>query len=197
MQFTIHEKNLKISDAQKDYVLDKVDHLKTYGERIDDESTQVRIDIETNKMKTTNRNYTVQVTMFVPHAAIRAEVFAQTIEEGIDVVVEKLKKQIERYKSRKNRRDQSGKWIPSSTLEEISATVTSSESQTAPAAISTFSKRKTFTLTPMHEEEAIEQLELLSHSFYAFMNAETERFNVAYRRDDDTYGLLDFGLDRG
>ncbi|MBU1703278.1 ribosome-associated translation inhibitor RaiA, partial [Patescibacteria group bacterium] len=194
--FTIHEKNLKLSDFQKDYVLEKVDHLKTYGERVDDESTQVRIDIQTNKLKTTNKNYTVQVTMYVPHAVVRAEVFSQTIEEGIDVAVEKLKKQIERYKSRKNRRDVSGKWIPASTLEEISATAVAAESQNVPEAVSTFSKRKTFTLTPMHEEEAIEQLELLGHSFYAFLNEETERFNIAYMRDDDTYGLLDFGLDR-
>lgn len=48
----------------------------------------------------------------------------------------------------------------------------------------------------MHEEEAIEQLELLGHKFYAFMNAETERFNIAYKRDDNSYGLLDFGLQR-
>lgn len=192
MQFTIHEKGLKLSDSQREYILDKVNHLKNYGERVNDESTQVRIDVETNKMKTTNKNYTVQITLFVPHAVIRAEVFATTVEEGTDLAVEKLKKQIERYKAKQNRRDQGGKWIPASTLEEISAEAVQNE----PAEVANFSKRKTFELGPMHEEEAIEQLELLDHQFYAFMNADTERFNIAYKRDDDSYGLLDFGLQR-
>lgn len=60
----------------------------------------------------------------------------------------------------------------------------------------TFSKKKSFTLDPMHEEEAIEQMELLGHQFFAFYNADSERFNIAYKREDQTYGLLDFGLNR-
>jgi putative sigma-54 modulation protein len=44
----------------------------------------------------------------------------------------------------------------------------------------------------MHEEEAIEQMELLGHGFYAFINSETNKFNVVYRREDGSYGLLDF-----
>lgn len=192
MQFTIHEKGLKLSDAQRDYVMDKVDHLKNYGERVDDESTQVRIDVETNKMKTTNKNYTVQITMFVPNSVIRGEVYATSVEEGVDLAVDKLKKQIERYKEKQNRRDQSGKWIPASTLEEISAEATQNQQST----VANFSKKKSFVLKPMHEEEAIEQMELLGHEFFAFLNADSDRFNIAYKREDQSYGLLDFGLDR-
>lgn len=188
MQVTLIEKNLTLNEKQKDYVNEKVLNLKTYSERVDDESTQIRVDIETNKIKTSNKNITVQVTMFVPHAVIRAEVFSTTIEEGVDLAVDKLKKQIERYKSRKNRRDTGGKWIPASTLEEISST------QEVVTPIATFSKRKTFILEPIHEEEAIENLELLGHKFFAFRNSDNDRFNVAYIREDGTYGLLDFGL---
>ena len=192
MQFTIHEKGLKLNDMQRDYIMEKVDHLKTYSDRVNDESTQVRIDVEMNKMKTTNKNFTVQITMFVPNSVIRAEVYATSIEEGTDLAVDKLKKQIERYKEKTNRRDQSGKWIPASTLEEISADAVQNE----PASVVAFSKKKSFTLDPMHEEEAIEQMELLGHQFFAFYNADSERFNIAYKREDQTYGLLDFGLNR-
>ena len=59
--------------------------------------------------------------------------------------------------------------------------------------ISALAKRKKFDLDPMHEEEAIEQLELLGHDFYAFLNRDNSRVNVVYRREDGTYGLLDFG----
>ncbi len=186
MQVTIFDRNINLNDDQKDYINDKIDNLKTYGERIDDESTQVRVDLETNSIKTSNKNTTVQVTMYVPNAVIRAEVLATTLEEGIDLAVEKLKKQIERYKTRKNRRDKSGAWIPASTLEEISAT------QEVGAEVPKIVKRKQFVLEAMHEEEAVEQMELLGHSFYAFLNNDNKRYNVVYKREDGSYGLLDF-----
>lgn len=190
MQVTIHEKNLTLSDNQRDYINKKVEHLKTFEERVDDESTKVKVEIQTSKIKTTNKKMKVQVTMYVPNAVIRAEVNALTVQEGIDLAVDKLRKQIERYKTKKNRRDKKGKWIPASTLEKISATQLASEE------ISALAKRKKFDLEPMHEEEAIEQLELLGHDFYAFLNRESNQVNVIYKREDGTYGLLDFGTKR-
>lgn len=192
MQVSIHEQGLHLNDDQKDYILEKIDHLKKYEERVNDESTQVRVDVEMNKIKTSNKNITVQVTMFVPNAVIRAEVYSLTIEEGVDIAVAKLKKQIERYKTKKNRRDQSGKWIPASTLEEISATQEEVQVPTI-----NISKRKSFDLSPMHEEEAIEQLELVDHNFFVFQNSETGHVNLVYRRLDETYGLLDFSTNQG
>jgi putative sigma-54 modulation protein len=156
------------------------------SQRVDDESTLVRVDVEHNSVKTSNKNISIQVTMVVPHAVVRAEVEAISPEEGIDLAVDKLKKQIERYKTKQHRRDQSGKWIPSSTLEEISST------QEGAAPVSKISKRKTFAgIEPMHEEEAVEQMELLEHDFYAFINQDDSRFSVVYKRDDGTYGLLE------
>jgi len=190
MQVQIFNRNIRIDDDQLEYIREKIFNLKSYGEGIDDESTEVRVDIESNKSKTSNKNVTVQVTMIVPKAVIRAEVYSTTCEEGIDLAVEKLKKQIERYKGKKNRRDRSGKWIPASTLEEISSAQTGAE-------VAQIAKRKTFVAQePMHEEEAVEQLELLGHSFYAFMNADNNRFNILYKREDGSYGLLDFA-DKG
>jgi len=186
MQVSIIQKHLNLSESQKDYIQEKIENLKHLSQRLDDESTQVRVDVEHNSMKTTNKNILIQVTMFVPHAVVRAEVMATTPEEGIDLAVEKLKKQIERYKGKQHRRDQSGKWIPSSTLEEISST------QEESAIVSKISKRKNFAdMKPMHEEEAVEQMELLGHDFFAFLNEATGKFSVVYKREDATYGLLE------
>lgn len=187
MQVQIFDRHISLSDNQLEYIREKVFHLKFFGEKVDDESTQVRVDVEGNKSKTSNKNVTVQVTMFVPHAVIRAEVYSTTVEEGIDLALDKLKKQLERYKGRKNRRDKSGKWIPVSTLEDITAR------QQVSAEVAKVAKRKSFKeVESMYEEEAIEQMELLGHNFYAFMNAENDKFNVVYRREDGSYGLLDF-----
>jgi putative sigma-54 modulation protein len=190
MQVQIFNRHINIADDQLEYIREKIFNLKSYGEGIDDESTEVRVDIESNKNKTSNKNTTVQVTMIVPRAVIRAEVYCVTVEEGIDLAVEKLKKQIERYKGKKHRRDKSGKWIPSSTLEEISSAQNGVE-------VPQIARRKTFvSAEPMQEDEAIEQLELLGHNFYAFINAGNKRFNVLYKREDGSYGLLDIN-DKG
>lgn len=186
MHINIINKHLHISDDQKDYIEKKINHLKHLGERVDDESTKVRVDIESNNIKTTNRNISLQVTMHLPHSLVRAEVLAVTVEEAIDLAVEKMEKQLERYKTKINRRDQAGKWIPSSTLEQITST------QEGMTELGRISKRKTLDeLKPMHEEEAIEQMELLDHDFFAFMNSDTNRFNVVYRRENGSYGLLE------
>lgn len=186
MQISIIHKHINVSDDQKQYVEDKINHLKHLGQRVDDESTSVRVDIESNNVKTSNKNVSLQVTMFVPHAVVRAEVFGVTVEEAIDLAAEKLRKQLERYKARRNRRDQSGKWIPASTLEEITA------KQGDASLVSKVSKRKAFAdLKPMHEEEAIEQMELLGHDFYAFISSENGKFGVVYKREDGSYGLLE------
>ena len=186
MQIQIFDRNISLSDRQLEYIREKVFHLKNFGERVADESTEARIDVESNKIKTSNKNVTVQVTLFVPSAVVRAEVYATTVEEGIDLCIDKLKKQLERYKDKKHRRDKGGKWIPASTLEEISAT------QEGGKEFAKIVKRKSFVdLNPMHEEEAIEQLELLGHNFYAFLNADTSKFNVVYKREDGEYGLID------
>jgi putative sigma-54 modulation protein len=186
MQISIINKHIKLNEDQMDYIRKKIEHLKHLEHRVDDESTQVRVDVELNRIKTSNKNITLQVTMFVPHAVVRAEIFGVTVEEAIDLAVEKLKRQLERYKNKLHRRDQSGKWIPASTLEEISST------QEGAMPVSKITKRKTFSdLKPMHEEEAIEQMELLGHDFFAFTNTDNEKFGVVYRREDGTYGLLE------
>lgn len=186
MKISIIHKHLELNEREEAYIQEKIEHLKKYGERIDDESTQVRVDVEANNIKTSNKNISLQVTMFLPHAVVRAEVLGVSSDEAIDLAVEKLKKQLERYKARRNRRDQSGKWIPASTLEEISST------QEGALPFPKITKRKFFTdLQTMHEEEAVEQMELLGHDFFAFLNVENNRFGVVYKREDETYGLLE------
>lgn len=187
MQISIVHRHINLSEGQREYIEEKITNLKHLGQRVDDESTQVHVDIESNNIKTSNKNISLQVTMFVPHAVVRAEVLGITVEEATDLAVEKLKKQLERYKARRNRRDQAGQWIPSSTLEEIT-----SGADGGAFPVSKISKRKRFSdVKSMHEEEAAEQMELLGHNFYAFTNSDTGKFGIVYKREDGSYGLLE------
>lgn len=181
MQVQIRSKDLDLTDAQKDYVQSKVDKLANYAERIRDESSEIRVEIEQSKSKNLDEKYVCQITMFVPGAVLRAETKESTVEAVADSAEQKLIAQIERYKSKQNRRNKSGKWIPSSTLEEV-----------IEDELPQIMRRKRYSNnTPMTEDEAIEQMELIGHDFFLFNNAETERFCVVYKREDESYGLIE------
>ncbi len=98
MKVTIFDKHLRLSEEQKDTIEQKLKHLEHMGQRIQDESVTARIDVELNHEKTTDHNIDMAVTIHVPHGTLRAEVQAKTPEEAIDLAIDKLRKQLERYK---------------------------------------------------------------------------------------------------
>jgi len=186
MKIQIFSHSVNVGENQKSYIEEKIGNLSKYEERVADEATSVRVDIEYSANKTDGDKISTQITMYVPNAVIRAEVKGVTVEETIDLAVDKLKRQIERYKTKKHRRDKSGKWIPESTLESLSGNSLSQEE------IEQIVKRKKYdNLNPMKEQEAIEQMELLGHDFYAFVNDDTDLFTVVYKRQDGDYGLIE------
>ncbi len=186
MNIQFIKSHLDLIDAQKEYITKKIEHLGKLADRINDESMEVHVSIKENKLKTTDHNISVEVTMIVPHALIRAEVNGKTLEEAVDLCEEKLRRQIERYKGKLHRRTDSGEFMPESTLEQIAGT------QEEFKEIKKILKRKTFKDSkPMYEEEALEQMELLGHDFFVFNNIDTGRTSVVYMRVDGTYGVID------
>lgn len=186
MQFHLSHPHMNLTEKQEGYITEKIMHVLKYCDRIGDESTAIRVEIHPNKVKTSDQNVSFEATLFVPHAVLRAEVDATTVEEACDLSFEKLLKQVDRYKGKQNRRGAKGEWIPVSTLETIS------EEHTEEVAPVIVTKRKVFEhASPMHEEEAMEQLELLGHKWFMFQNLNTGRFAVVYKRDDDSYGVAE------
>jgi len=185
MKIQLFSQSITLGDNQKQYIEEKINNLKKYEERVADEATIVRVDVEKTKVKSGDEKISTQITMHVPNAVIRAEVKGSTIEETADLAVEKLRKQIERYKTKKHRRDRGGQWIPESTLEAASDSMNGID-------IDEIVKRKKYAdLEPMKEQEAAEQMELLGHDFYAFINEDTGLFSVVYRRQSGDYGLIE------
>ncbi|HEX7586744.1 MAG TPA: HPF/RaiA family ribosome-associated protein, partial [Anaerolineae bacterium] len=101
---------------------------------------------------------------------------------AVDIVVEKLEKQIERYKGKHYR----GRAQAERTTPESESETEAGEEQT-PRIVRT----KRFRTRPMTEEEAIEQMELLGHNFFVFTHRERGTINVLYRRNDGNYGLIE------
>jgi len=183
MLINIHTKNLTLKDDKKAYIQSKIEKIAHYSVRVNDESTEVRVEVNEIGLHTANTTIQIQVTMFVPNSIIRAEDTGTIVEEATDKVVEKLKKQIERYKAKLHRRDKKGKWIVSESVEEKD-----SEEFEIPKIIR---RKRISKFIPMHEEEAIEQMELLGHVFFLFLNADTHRPSVIYKRKDGYYGIIE------
>lgn len=165
-------------------------HLETFAREMMDESSLLRVDIRRNKVKSSRKHISFQATLFLHPVHIRAEELGVTLEEATNLVEEKLRKQIERYKMKLHRRGMSGEWIPESTLEQLSNAQNDLQ-HTLPV----IGKRKKISgVQTLHEQEAIEQLELVSHDFYIFDSKDSGHPSVVYRRRDGSYGVIE--LDR-
>ncbi len=191
MKIQLVQHHIELTEKQKDYINAKVENIQKYERRVADEASQIRVDIERHKVKSSSEDIELQITLRIPHSVIRAEVRGATVEEATDKAMDKIKKQIERYKTRKHRRNKAGEWIPQSTLEDISDT---SNEEFNIEEFNKIIRRKKFSrLQPMHEDEAVEQMELLDHNFFAFLNADTNLFSVLYRREgsETGYGIIE------
>jgi putative sigma-54 modulation protein len=180
MEIVIHGRNVDITPRLKSYVERKVDRLDRYMPNI----AEVRVDLAEEKTNRTAKNQIAQITVRHSRGPIlRAEERTNDIFAAVDTVVDKMYRQIERYKGKRRRRGDNG----GDEFEGFETAIQLEEDEFASGAVI---RRKQFSVDPMHEEEAIEQMELLGHDFFAFMNAENNTVNVLYRRRDGTYGML-------
>jgi ribosomal subunit interface protein len=184
MVINIHTKDIKLTNQLKDYIEAKIKKLCTFSSRICDESTEIKVEVHEQARHTYQPNFEVQVTMYVPHSIIRAEDTGTIIEEAVDKVEEKLKKQIERYKAKLTHRDKKGKWVQYAP----EAKPTEETDFEVPKIIR---RKRISKFLPMYEQEAIEQMELLGHDFFLFQNVDTKRVSLIYKRKDGYYGIIE------
>lgn len=120
----------------------------------------------------------VEVTIFVDGIILRSEVMGADMYSCIDMAVDKLERQVRKHKTRLEKRFR--KEAQKASIHEIEALPNDQK----------LVKTKKFDQKPLSVDEAIMQMELLGHSFFAFHNEETGQINVVYKRKDDDYGLL-------
>lgn len=175
MRISITGKNLEISDYLRDLVNKKVSKLERYFPQ--DAEAQVTLSVEKNR-------HIVEVTIPYENVIIRGEEVTGDMYASIDNVLDKLEKQIIRHRTKlaKNLRADAFRH------EEPLFGGTYDEPEDEGAQIV---RVKRFAIKPMSEEEAMLQLELLGHSFYVFINSDTNLMNVLYKRNDGNYGLIE------
>jgi putative sigma-54 modulation protein len=175
MQLIIKGKNMEVSEALKNYVEKKIGKLSRYLPTIE----EARVELSVQKAKSSQDRQVVQVTMRSNGTILRAEERDADMLAAIDAVKDKLQRQITRFKERPIRK-----------LAKAQAAAAQPEAiaeETMPPQIV---RVKRFAVTPMTEQEAIDQMELLGHDFFVFFNPNDGALNVLYRRRDTNYGLL-------
>ena len=163
-------KNYQAAEKLKDLIEKKVNRLDKFFEN----DTAVKV-----MLKQANDVHTMELTIFVGSGVLRSEVSSDNMYDNVDLALGKLEKQI--IKHHKKIADKSKKF------REPAIT----DASAAPEQENKLVRSKAYKLTPMTVEDAIDELELIGHSFYVFENMETSRVAVLYRRNDGNYGLID------
>ncbi|GAX89682.1 ribosome hibernation-promoting factor, HPF/YfiA family [Effusibacillus lacus] len=179
MKIQLRGDHLNITEALRDYVDKKIGRLVKYFDTPPVQSVQVTLSVVRD-------SHNVEVTMPINGILIRAEERSSDMYASIDLVAEKLERQIRKHKTKLNRRFR----------EEGIRTLFVENGAPAPVAVEEAEEGrivrvKKFAFKPMTPEEAVMQMDLLGHDFYVFANAETEEVNVVYKRHDGNYGLIE------
>lgn len=181
LRIEVLAKNMEVTDRINDYVTKKVSKLDRYLGDIEEAK------IELANIKSARSAIDRQVTQITVRGRrgelLRTEERSDDIFAAFDTALDKMQRQIERLKGKRQR----GRGDGRSAAEVGELPV----KKPAKAPVSPIMRRKTFNLPPMNETEALEQMKLLGHdNFFIFFNAETKAINVLYRRRDGSYGLI-------
>ena len=178
MELQIVAKNgVEVSETLQAYVEKKVGKLGRYLPTLD----EGKVEISREGTKLPEQRFTVQVTLVSRGVLIRAQEKSKGIRTAIDKVVDVLSKRIERYKGKLYDK---GRGV---SFTRQGAAVEAEETEAPKRVV----KTKRFLVKPMSVDEAINQMELLGHDFFLFMDADTERINLLYRRENGDYGLIE------
>lgn len=168
MNIIITGRHLELTDTLRNYAEEKIKKFKKYLNNI----TEATITLSVEKYR-----HKAEVLLNVNGIMIQAESITGEIYSSIDEVMEKLERQVKKYKE---------KWVSRRKGEGKTTTEPASEE---PFAV--IIKKKSFDIKPMNPEEAAMQMELLDKNFFVFTNASSGNINVLYKRRDGNFGLIE------
>ena len=174
MEYKIRGKKFKVTDAIKDYIEKKLGRLDKYFENPDSYEASVVV-------KYDGKVLVVEVTIPAKRMILRAEEVNDDPYTAIDLVIDKLERQIRKNKTRMSKKANKDKVVGLSVDFEIEK----DEKDTSKVV-----KRKAIELKPMSEDEAILQMNLIDHDFFVFRNSKSGEIEVIYKRKDENYGII-------
>ena len=176
MKYNIRGDKLEVTDAIGNYVESKLDRLNKYFKE-DDILANVLLSVKGTSQK-------IEVTIPTDKFILRSEESDKDLYAAIDLVTDKLERQIRKNKTRLNKQNVDNKLKEFNFDYEVKEDEEDSEDEV-------IVKRKKLEMKPMDEEEAILEMNLLGHEFFVYKDMHTNNVNVLYRRKDGNYGLIE------
>jgi len=194
MKLVIQGKNIELTDAIRSYVTQKIEkataHFNTSIHKVD-----VNLSVENNPR--IGPKQSTEVTLYLDNAVVRAEESRESLYASIDVVTDKITRQLRKYKAKRLQKDHTS-------VRSLNVDAAINTPDIAPEKLSDISevmshqpalpedvvRTKYFAMPPMTVAQAQENLDLVGHDFYMFRNAESGEINVIYERNHKGYGLL-------
>jgi putative sigma-54 modulation protein len=172
MRITITGRNIELTEGLKVAVEDKLGKLEKYF--APDTEVFVTLSVEKERQK-------IEVTIPVKGNIVRSEQVSNDMYVSIDLVEEVIERQLKKYKKKLISKQQNAASFRKEFIEK--ETDVDDEIRII--------RTKRFDMKPMYPEDACVQMELLGHNFFVFCNAESEEVNVVYKRNGNTYGLIE------
>ena len=194
MQFVIKGKNLQLTQALKDYAEKKLVSIKKYFDHI----VEVDVTLSVKDSKDLSKSRVCEVTVWAKSIGtpIHGKKASEDLYASIDMVAEKIERQVKKFKEKMTgRRRAKGKAEDKQATHSIlsfgddfaAKMEEEANSELKPKIV----RSGTFPMRPMHSDEAADQLEVFNQDFFVFSNAETNKINVIYRRNDGNFGLIE------
>ncbi|HHY05793.1 MAG TPA: ribosome-associated translation inhibitor RaiA [Clostridia bacterium] len=172
MKFQFRGKNIQVTTALREHAEKKLGKLDKYFDTPPEAIVTLTVEKERQR---------VEVTIPLNGYLLRGEEETQDMYSSLDLVVDKLEKQIKKYKTRLSKKNRGA------SIKDLAVEPDEKVAEEGSRLVRT----KRFAIKPMSIEEALLQMNLLGHSFFMFTNAETEEVNVVYCRKDGNYGLIE------
>ncbi|MFQ5460211.1 MAG: ribosome hibernation-promoting factor, HPF/YfiA family [Anaerolineae bacterium] len=177
MAVELQARRFDLTPSIKGYVDKKVGRLDRYLPGIHATSVELARD----STRSQGEVYVAEITAWVDNAVLRAEEMNPDVFTAVDEAADKMYRQIEKYKGKRQSR-----WRGRAEKAPLPQEWSEPDAEGQPKVV----RRKRFSVHAMGELEAAEQLELLGHDFFVFVDADSGQLNVLYRRHDGQFGVL-------
>lgn len=186
MRTTVKARNFELTDRLRGQIERKLRRL----ERVAHPDADATVELIVNASRASETSHVAEVSLVNNGTVLRSVAAGPSLIAALDILLDRLERQAvrarERPRSVRDRQEEEQQARATSDL-AVAGTVLDEEAPRGPSVV----KIKRFDMTPMFEEDAIVRMDELGHAFFVFLNAETERIGVVYRRGDGNYGLID------
>jgi putative sigma-54 modulation protein len=186
MKLVIQGKNIDVTDAIRQYVHQKIEKSIAHFDYLLTE-VDVNLSVARNPRMTAMKQ-SAEVTLYVNGAIVRAQESSENLYASIDLVADKIGRQLRKFKEK--RRENTREPVKTALALVDPPLVIQLPEAREPELPKGVLRSKHFAMAPMSMDEALNQLEVIDHDFYMFLNAATGEMNVIYERNHGGYGVI-------